>query len=136
MKNVNRESNVLSPEESVEQQPHPASRIKKLCNDKGIRSSGDVSKDYNNMINKKENDEDDEDLQYVDVETVDEKLDSKEQRRALVEFYRKVKSVRVSLLDFSSRYWSSRYLFIRAFLHVFFFGRVVESYKNTASTVF
>uniref|UniRef100_A0A1I8EDW7 C2H2-type domain-containing protein n=1 Tax=Wuchereria bancrofti TaxID=6293 RepID=A0A1I8EDW7_WUCBA len=37
-----------------------------------------------------------EDGEYVDVESVDEKLDSKEQRKALIEFYRKVKTIRMS----------------------------------------
>ncbi|EFO26695.2 hypothetical protein LOAG_01785 [Loa loa] len=40
--------------------------------------------------------ENSEDVQYVDVESVDEKLDTKEQRKALIEFYRKVKTIRMS----------------------------------------
>ncbi|CAG9537206.1 unnamed protein product [Cercopithifilaria johnstoni] len=40
--------------------------------------------------------EDGEDVQYVDVESIDEKLDTKKQRKALIEFYRKLKTIRMS----------------------------------------
>ncbi|KAM3719424.1 Zinc finger protein [Dirofilaria immitis] len=49
----------------------------------------------NHYVKMKKNEED-EDAQYVDVESVEEKLDSKEQKKSLIEFYRKVKSIRMS----------------------------------------
>ncbi|VDN04084.1 unnamed protein product [Thelazia callipaeda] len=41
-------------------------------------------------------DEVNQEMQYVDVETVDDKSNAKEQKKALIEFYRKVKAIRLS----------------------------------------
>ncbi|KAL3994431.1 hypothetical protein ACH3XW_21700 [Acanthocheilonema viteae] len=66
----------------------------------GKRKGKNVKCDDSNSVKNHHSDncknEDGEDLQYVDVESVDEKLDTKEQKKALIEFYRKVKTIRMS----------------------------------------
>lgn len=60
----------------------------------GKRKGRNINYDVGNL-NDGGDHEDSEDVQYVDVETVDEKLDTKEQKKALIEFYRKVKTIRM-----------------------------------------
>uniref|UniRef100_A0A0R3RMW6 C2H2-type domain-containing protein n=1 Tax=Elaeophora elaphi TaxID=1147741 RepID=A0A0R3RMW6_9BILA len=75
--------------------------MKKLgSNIYGKRKKRNVKFDDANSVSNQHSDncenEDGEDVQYVDVESLDEKLDTKEQRKALIEFYRKVKAIRMS----------------------------------------
>uniref|UniRef100_A0A915PPJ1 C2H2-type domain-containing protein n=1 Tax=Setaria digitata TaxID=48799 RepID=A0A915PPJ1_9BILA len=71
----------------------PASNIYEKRRSKHVDCGGDKGI-ANQCVNGE--DEDSEDVQYVDVESVEEKLDTKEQRKALIEFYRKMKTIRMS----------------------------------------
>ncbi|VDM96770.1 unnamed protein product, partial [Onchocerca ochengi] len=75
-------------------------KIKKFgSNVRGKRKGKNVKCDGTNAISSHSDNnetEDNEDLQYVDVESLDEKLDAKKQKKDLIEFYRKVKSIRMS----------------------------------------
>uniref|UniRef100_A0A0R3QKR0 C2H2-type domain-containing protein n=1 Tax=Brugia timori TaxID=42155 RepID=A0A0R3QKR0_9BILA len=89
-------SNVSSENSTVRRMDWSKKKIKKLGSHiYGKRKGRNIKCDIGNQ-NDNVKKEDAEDVQYVDVESVDEKLDSKEQRKALIEFYRKVKTIRMS----------------------------------------
>ncbi|VDK69171.1 unnamed protein product [Litomosoides sigmodontis] len=77
-------------------------KIRKIGNNnidsrgKGKSVKCDDTNSVNNHYNDNYEGDDSEDVQYVDVESVDEKLNTKEQRKALIEFYRRVKTIRMS----------------------------------------